>query len=138
MPDVNVFDVAAYILNKKGAMNTFKLHKLVYYSQAWSLVWDEEPLFYDKIEAWANGPVIPKLYHEHKGRFKISKVERGRRSKLSKTQRETIDAVLEHYGDILYKLGNLDEALEYWKKAKERNEYSEFLDKKIKDKKLYE
>ena len=35
----SVYDVAAYILEKQGAMTTWKLQKLVYYSQAWSLVW---------------------------------------------------------------------------------------------------
>ena len=38
-----VHDVAAYILQKLGKMTTMKLQKLVYYSQAWSLVWDEKP-----------------------------------------------------------------------------------------------
>lgn len=40
--------------------------------------------------------------------------------------------VLEHYGDVLFKLGEETEALEYWKKAKEKKEEpSEVLDKKI-------
>ena len=42
-PRIQVFDVAAYILQKTGSMTTMKLQKLVYYSQAWSLVWDEKP-----------------------------------------------------------------------------------------------
>lgn len=47
--------------------------------------------------------------------------------------------VLEHYGDILYKLNRKEEALEYWKKALDTGqEASEFLEKKIKDQKLYE
>jgi tetratricopeptide (TPR) repeat protein len=46
--------------------------------------------------------------------------------------------VLEHYGDILFKLGRQDEALEYWENAKTKSDYSELLDKKIKDKELYE
>ena len=46
--------------------------------------------------------------------------------------------VNEHYGDILYKLGNKEEALSYWKKAKTMKDYSDLLDKKIKDGKLYE
>jgi tetratricopeptide (TPR) repeat protein len=46
--------------------------------------------------------------------------------------------VLEHYGDILYKLGQDQEALNYWNLAKEQSDYSDLLDKKIKDKKLYE
>ncbi|MDY6802276.1 MAG: DUF4065 domain-containing protein, partial [Cyanobacteriota bacterium] len=56
---VKVMDVAAYILKKLGPLSAMKLHKLLYYSQAWSLVWDEQPLFSERIEAWANGPVIP-------------------------------------------------------------------------------
>lgn len=45
-----VFDVARYILTRldedgKLPVTTWKLQKLVYYSQAWSLVWDDVPLF---------------------------------------------------------------------------------------------
>lgn len=47
--------------------------------------------------------------------------------------------LLEHYGDVLYQLGRKDEAFEYWQKAKqEGGEASEFLDRKINDKKLYD
>lgn len=41
----NIFDTAKYILEKSGSMSTMKLQKLCYYSQAWSLVWDDSPLF---------------------------------------------------------------------------------------------
>jgi len=53
---------------------------------------------------------------------------------------EAASAVLfEHYGDVLYKLDRKDEALQYWQKAKDNGgEASEFLDKKLKNKKLYE
>ncbi len=44
----------------------------------------------------------------------------------------------EHYGDILYQLGNVEEAVEQWKIAKGMNPSSELIDKKIADKKLYE
>lgn len=46
--------------------------------------------------------------------------------------------ILEHMGDIMFKLGNSDSALEYWKKAKAAGDVSDFIDKKISDKKLYE
>lgn len=46
--------------------------------------------------------------------------------------------LLEHYGDILFQLGQTDKAFDYWQKAKIAGKYSEFLDKKISDKKLYE
>ena len=94
----NVFDVAKYILQKKGAMTTMKLHKLVYYCQAWSVVWDEKPMFAERIEAWASGPVVRELYDEHKGIFQISSLEKGNTDNLKIEEKETIDAVLQAYG----------------------------------------
>ncbi len=47
-------------------------------------------------------------------------------------------AILEHYGDVLYKLGDAENALIYWEKAAEAGNGSEFLDKKIRDRTLYE
>lgn len=46
--------------------------------------------------------------------------------------------VLDHYGDILYKNNEPEKALEYWLKAKNAGMSSEILDKKIREKKLYE
>jgi uncharacterized phage-associated protein len=97
----NVFDVAAYILHRKGMMSAMKLQKLVYYSQAWSLVWDDKPLFREKFRAWPNGPVVYELFKEHQGQFQVSKrsLGVGNLRNLSAVQRETIDKVLEYYGD---------------------------------------
>ena len=95
----SVFDVATYILAKQGEMTTWKLQKLVYYSQAWSLVWDERPLFAERIEAWANGPVCPDLYAVHRGSFVVAQISRGDAGRLDGDAQETIDAVLNHYGN---------------------------------------
>jgi uncharacterized phage-associated protein len=72
----DVFDAAAYILKVCGdcdelPVTTWKLQKLVYYSQAWSLVWDDEPLFPEEIQAWANGPVCPALYCPSSGNLRL-------------------------------------------------------------------
>ena len=98
-PIVRVFDVAAYILEKKGTMSTMKLQKLVYYSQAWSLVWDDKPLFKENIEAWANGPVVRDLFDYHRGRYQIEAIEIGNSQLLNQEQRDTVDVILEDYGD---------------------------------------
>lgn len=94
-------DVAAYVLAEKGPMTAMKLQKLVYYSQAWHLVWDEETLFTDRIEAWANGPVVPALYARHRGRFTVQPLEPvgGDPSVLTESERETVDLVLGAYGN---------------------------------------
>lgn len=44
----------------------------------------------------------------------------------------------DHYGDILYKLGDVDGAVRQWEKARGLNANSETLDKKIANRKIYE
>lgn len=44
----------------------------------------------------------------------------------------------EHYGDILFKLGEVDSAVRQWEKARGLNANSETLKKKIANKKIYE
>lgn len=58
--------------------------------------------------------------------------------KALKNGGEKSAVVVEHYGDILYKLGNIDKAIIQWKKAKELGEASQFLNQKIEEGKLYE
>lgn len=94
-----VHDVAAYILKKQGPLSAMKLQKLVYYSQAWSLVWDDAPLFRERIEAWANGPVVAALYQKHRKQFLLTDWSYGDPDALKPKQRETVDAVLKFYGD---------------------------------------
>ncbi|WP_244874365.1 Panacea domain-containing protein [Corynebacterium mastitidis] len=98
----HVNDVARYILERnEGRMSTMKLHKLAYYSQAWSLVWDEKPLFPSRIEAWANGPVTRDLYAAHRGHFDATaSMFPGDSGNLSSDEKETIDAVLRAYGHL--------------------------------------
>jgi len=99
----NIYDVARYILTKRGRMSTMKLQKLCYYSQAWSLVWDDEPLFNEDFEAWANGPVCRDLYELRKGEFSVCAEQipsdRLTHKGLKKTQRKNINKVLDYYGD---------------------------------------
>lgn len=97
---LSVFDVAAYILQKCGDMSCMKLQKLCYYAQAWSLVWDDAPLFDEDFEAWASGPVCPELFHRNERRFVVSASdERGNESHLSDNQKDSIDRVLDFYSD---------------------------------------
>jgi uncharacterized phage-associated protein len=95
----NVFDVATYILEKKAPITVMKLQKLVYYSQAWSLVWDEKPLFTQEIQAWRHGPVVAELYQAHKGQYQLDQLPDGNSNNLTDQEKETIDSVLETYGD---------------------------------------
>ena len=93
-----VFDVAKYILEQQGATSALKLQKLVYYSQAWHFVWEDEELFPERIEAWAGGPVVPQLWRAHRGQHDAKHLRKGRTSRLSASQKESINAVLGYYG----------------------------------------
>ncbi|MEQ9288428.1 MAG: tetratricopeptide repeat protein [Cyclobacteriaceae bacterium] len=46
--------------------------------------------------------------------------------------------IIEHYGDVLFQLGAVNEAINQWKKARDLTEDKENLNKKIADKQLYE
>lgn len=46
--------------------------------------------------------------------------------------------VIEHYGDVLFQLGDTEKAIEQWELARDLGEASEFIEKKIADRKLYE
>ncbi|SDS31221.1 Panacea domain-containing protein [Actinoplanes derwentensis] len=112
-------DVAAYILSRLGPTSAMKLQKLVYYSQSWHLVWDDRPLFPERIEAWANGPVVPDLYDRHRGQFEVTVIEGGDPDRLSPGERETVDIVLGAYGGLDgRKLSHLTHAESPWRDAR--------------------
>jgi tetratricopeptide (TPR) repeat protein len=58
--------------------------------------------------------------------------------KALENEEKPTGVMLEHYGDILYHLGNSSEAISFWKQAEGGEETSEFLLKKIKDQKYYD
>lgn len=114
-----VFDVAAYILENTGSISTMKLQKLCYYSQAWSLVWDDKPIFREEIQAWVNGPVIPDLFHEFQGEYMVDSCKKGNSSRLTQDEKETIDAVIEFYGKYSgAELSELTHSEIPWKEAR--------------------
>ncbi len=51
---------------------------------------------------------------------------------------ENSPAVLELYGDVIFQLGNTTEAIQYWQKALEMGGKSAFLEKKVREGKLFE
>nr|WSY53818.1 DUF4065 domain-containing protein [Streptomyces sp. NBC_00886] len=115
----NANDVAAYILSKTGPQSAMKLQKLCYYSQAWSLVWDEEPLFDDRIEAWQNGPVVRSLYAQHRGQYTVSTWPSGDASNLTPDQQASIDAVLGAYSKLTaQQLSDLTHSEQPWIRAR--------------------
>ena len=95
-----ILSVAKYIESKFDKISAMKLQKLTYYSQAWNLVWEENELFSEDFEAWANGPLSPILYDIHKGEFLItSNMFTDISNDLTNVEKGNVDKVLEYYGD---------------------------------------
>ena len=59
---VPVESVAAWLRTRDSAVANMKRQKLLYYAQAWHLVWEGCPLFAERLEAWAQGPVSPHVF----------------------------------------------------------------------------
>lgn len=116
-----VIDVARFIVERKGEMSAMKLQKLTYYSQAWHLAFEGEPLFPSEIEAWANGPVVPALYRAHRGQFRIeSDAFSGATPELlTDAEKSTVLAVMEAYGEMTaHELSNLTHSERPWQEAR--------------------
>ena len=126
---ISVFSVAKYVAGKCAPITTMKFYKLVYYCQAWSLAWDEQPIFEEDFEAWANGPVCPVLFKEHKGKFIIDKdfLENATVSMdFTQAQIETMDSVLNTYGvKEPFWLSELTHKERPWKEARDGLEMGE-------------
>ena len=121
--EISVFDVADYIIQKwprtRKPLSSVKLHQLLYYSQAWHLVWDKKPLFKEAIFAWANNPIIKELYKQQKGLFELKSIQDGDIKKLSSEQKKIVGKIIQSYGrkesQWLKDLIHLEDP---WKKAR--------------------
>ena len=50
----------------KWVLSNLAIQKLLYIAHMWRLGERDEPLIYEKFEAWDYGPVVPSLYHKTK------------------------------------------------------------------------
>lgn len=121
---MSVLDVAAYILAnhyKNSPIEAWKMHKLAYYCQAWSLVREEVPFFNEKIFATPKGVVINELCPQHFNQLYVGGSSIGNLNHLSLRQVDTIDYVIKAYGNkTLDELDRLICLEAPWKKAREK------------------
>jgi len=118
----HIQDVAAFILGERGPMTAMKLQKLCYYSYGYHLAWEDRQLFPERFEAWANGPVCPELYRQHRGRFQLSRDDiKGDPGSLERGERESVILVLDAYGDLsAHQLSTLTHQESPWRSARQR------------------
>jgi uncharacterized phage-associated protein len=63
-------------------------------------VWDERSLFPEQIEAWTNGPVVPKLWRQSPYHYILNaeNIKDGDLARLDLDAKDTIVGVLDFYG----------------------------------------
>ena len=78
-----------------------KLQKLLYYAQAWNLVFNDKKMFDEPIEAWVHGPAVPIVYDTFKsfgfGEIAIS-VDEKEFELLADEEKTVLDDVWKAYG----------------------------------------
>ena len=120
------FDYAGDLITNK------KLQKLLYYVEAWNLVYHSSVID-DDFEAWVHGPVVPDVYQAFKG-FGYSAIENkyaeGQSAsekmrellgsaKMEQTQKDIMFAVLKKYGSLTsYQLETLSHSEPPWATAR--------------------
>jgi uncharacterized phage-associated protein len=99
--------IANYLLHKgredKIKLTNKSLQKLVYYCQAWHLVFYNKPLFDEPIEAWIHGPAVPSVYRRfstYSYMYITEDPDLSRISELSTTETKLIDEVWKAYGSF--------------------------------------
>ena len=116
---VNIKDLANFIVRfcytNQMAISNLKLQKILYYVQAWHLVYfNKHPLFDDVPEAWINGPVYREIYNIYKnngaeeislhGDDNLSKEDSYNQAlnslNISKEQHEYLGASLVYFGNL--------------------------------------
>ncbi len=92
---ISAHDVARELRKRLPGVGVLKLHKLLYYCQGWHLAWTGEPMFFESIEAWDNGPVVSDLWHdEDKHRAKPAEIA------VDASALATMGYVLARYGGL--------------------------------------
>ena len=97
-----VLQVADYFLvqaEERGQrLGHLKLQKLCYYAQGFYLAFRREPLFRERLRAWAYGPVVRELWDVHRyARGPIAAPEDYDAEALSPGERRFLDIVLERF-----------------------------------------
>lgn len=114
---LNILDVAKltllYLLENGISVCPLKLQKILYYIQAWHLVYfDKQLLFDEKPEAWVNGPVYRSIYNQFKHIGIYDQIEKGdinmdisiekfkETLMLDKSQEDFLEAIYQNYGTM--------------------------------------
>ena len=109
-------------------MDQMKMHKLMYFAQRESLMYNNEPLFEGAFYGWKYGPVLKEVRSAYMNNSFLSKSF----DKVSTCTVELLKSVLERYGSLSsWKLSSLSHEEFSWKKARKGLEAADDGDVKL-------
>ncbi len=119
----SALDVVSVLLREDPipGITPLKLQKLLYYTQAWGLVFTEGTLFSEGIEAWVHGPVVRSVYYRYKdyGSQSIYWTDSNPTPELTHREREIVRLVKRTYGSMgAKKLEELTHSEDPWVNAR--------------------
>ncbi len=95
----NWFIVNAGKENQK--LTIMAILKLIYISHGWYLALYNQPLFYNRIEAWKFGPVVPDVYLGFRNQgMQIDKPLQIESDKIGTAEEKFLTEIYEIYGDL--------------------------------------
>lgn len=104
-----------YYAEKGAHMDEMKMHKLMYFSQRESLMYNKERLFDATFYGWKYGPVLTEVRSE----FRMLRPFADVRGSVSAKTMELLKSVLNRYGSLSsWKLSSLSHEEFSWKKSR--------------------
>lgn len=104
-----------YYAEKGVHMDEMKMHKLMYFSQRESLMYNKERLFDATFYGWKYGPVLTTVRSE----FRMSKPFSNVQGSVPEETMELLKSVLNRYGSLSsWKLSSLSHEEFSWKKSR--------------------
>lgn len=99
--DTRIESACNYIISRSVEITPLALQKLLYFTQAFHKVFVGNFIFDENCEAWIHGPVYREIYFKYKD-YGYNPIEDDKNQfdcfKLSKIEREVIDAVINNFG----------------------------------------
>lgn len=115
-------DVAQYIYNKLGWIDSGRLMKLTYNSQAWSLGWYGRSMVTQEFQAWPDGPVEAILHsqtiYQHSGSTSMT-LPSANADRLLDADKASIDSILDFFRSFpTHELNELVKTESTWQDAR--------------------
>jgi len=114
-----IADALIHLSRERGIeITNLKLQKLIYYAQAWHLVFQDAPLFDADIEAWVHGPVVPSVFRRFKG-YRWNPITESGVPPVDDSLARYLGEVLHVYGKLsANQLENLSHREDPWQNAR--------------------